>query len=600
MSSAESHSGASGGTGTETAPAAIVKNGDGPVSASTKLWWLTILCVVVAAVLTLLSLRSPGLPIEIRFPEGHGLKVGDTVRYRGIDVGAVEKIGLSEDLQAVQASVMLLHGNEALAVEGTQFWVERPRLQLGQLGGLDTVLGSKYIGMLPGDPTNTPQDSFVGLSTPRTLSGSQWREITVRFPNGEGLEVGNPVRYRGIAVGEVTAVQLDPQARSVVVRLQLVGTAGSLATVGTQFWIERPRLDLTEIRGLETLVGGRHVAMQPGDIAGETQDYFDGLAAAPPLPRSNGSLEIELDCDNRMGLVRGAPVSYRGLEVGRVANVGLSPDGASVKLRVLIEPGYASLVRNNSKWWATAGMELDAGIKGVHLTIDSLESWIRGGVSFATPEQPGANVVTGHRFMLESTPSEKWLQWKPRIEVGEERKAASGLPFPRAIRVVASWRASLTGFYKRRTSQTWGVALDNGAVYVPSTFVDQVLEAEGPVAIELAGKTFPFKPAPRKGGLTAIKIVLPSNLKTAKFPTEAVSQQFDDKSVFLVINPEMSQPVALDHTRLAVEEGIGLRLAPGIPIAPELLGSPVVSSRTGKLYGLLVKGEKTWYIAAID
>ncbi|GAB5402305.1 MAG: hypothetical protein Aurels2KO_05360 [Aureliella sp.] len=583
----------------QAAPQAIVTSADGRASAATKLWWLTILCVIVAAVITSLSLRSPGLAIDIRFPDGHGLKVGDSVRYRGIDVGEVERIELSDDLKSVEASVMLSHGNESIAVEGTQFWIQRPRLEIGQFSGLETVIGSKYIGVLPGDPNSAPQTAFIGLSTPRTLSGSQWREITIRFPSGEGIGVGNPIRYRGIAVGEVTAVQLDARAESVIVRAQLVGTAGSLATAGTQFWIERPRLDLTEVRGLETLVGGRHIAMQPGELSAPEQDYFDGLASAPPLPRSTGSLEIELDADNRMGLVRGAPVSYRGLEVGRISNVGLSSDGASVKLKVIIEPEYTALVRENSLWWATAGMEVDAGLKGINLTIDSLESWIRGGVSFATPDKPGKQVVGGRRFMLRRTPPEKWEDWKPRIAVGDENKAVTGVPFPRAIRVVASWRGSMLSLYKQRSIQTWAVALDDGSIHVPSTFIDEVLEADSPATIELAGEKFPFKPSPHKGGLKTVKIVLPRKIDVAQFPAKELSQEFNDQSVFLVVNPELSQPIALDHTRVGVEKGIGLLIAPGIPLAPELLGSPVVSSRTGKLYGLLLKGEKSWFIAAI-
>lgn len=578
-------------------PQAIVSAPSGSIA--TKLWWLTIACIIIAVVMTTLSLRTPGTQITIRFPDGHGLAVGDAVRYRGVDVGTVDELGLSADLGSVVASVQLNNGNDRLAVEGSQFWVERPRLSVGQLGGLDTVIGAKYIGVLPGDPSGIRRLSFEGVSTPRTLSGRQWREISIQFPSGEGLEVGNPVRFRGIDVGEVTSVQLGEAAKNVVVRVQLVGSAGRLATAGTQFWIERPRLDLTEVRGLDTLIGGRNIAMQPGDPAAAEQDFFEGLAAAPPLPRKSGDLEIELDRADRLGLVRGAPVAYRGLEIGRVADVGLASDGASVKIRVIIEADYAALVRDNSKWWATSGMEVDAGIKGLKISVDSLSSWIRGGITVATPNSPGKPVASGHRFMLEAAPQKDWLNWKPRIAVGDSDKPPSGLPLPRAVRVVASWRNSMLGLYKQQSVQTWAVALSDGSVFVPSTFVDEVLESEADAKIELAGTQFPFKPSPRSGSLKSIRIVLPRPVETVTFPAEATSQDFESDALFLVINPELAQPLALDQTRLAQESEIGLRIAPGVTLAPELQGSPVVNSTTGKLYGQLTRGKKNWYVTKI-
>ncbi|HBE68196.1 MAG TPA: hypothetical protein DDW52_08615, partial [Planctomycetaceae bacterium] len=76
-------------------------------------------------------------------------------------------------------------------------------------------------------------------------------------------------------------------------------------------------------------------------------------------------------------------------------------------------------------------------------------------------------------------------------------------------------------------------------------------------------------------------------------------QDFGADALFLVINPELAQPIPLDQTRLAQEPKIGLRVAPGVTLAPELQGSPVVNSSTGKLYGQLTRGKKNWYVTNI-
>ena len=380
----------------------------------TRLWWLTGICAVLALGLVLSSFRSQGTQITVHFEDGHGLKAGDTLRYRGIDVGAVRSVKIQDDLSGVSVGVLLSPGNEKIAVEGSQFWIERPRLKLGQVSGLETIVGAKYLGVVPGTPNGLFVSEFEGLESPLSITRGDSKEIRIQFPAGEGLGVGDTVQYRGMAVGEVTYVELAGDVHSVWVGVRLVGAAKSLAREGTQFWIERPRIDLTEVRGLETLVGGRYIAIQPTAEESEPRFEFVGLAEPPPLPRRDGSLEIELDAPRSLGLVRGAPITYRGLEVGRVANVGLSDDGATVKVNCVVDAEYADLVRENSKWWAIGGIKIDANLRGVHIAVDSLAAWVRGGVAFSTPETPGKRVVTGHRYVLEAEPLPEWLEWQPR------------------------------------------------------------------------------------------------------------------------------------------------------------------------------------------
>ncbi len=586
-------------------PTSNVKPASSPVRVVSRLWWLTFVCALIAVGLVVASLREAGHPIEITFPEGHGLRVGDDVRYRGIVVGAVDKVELDANLQQVSVGVSLTHAHKRLAVEGSEFWIQRPRIGLSQMSGLETVLGAKYIGVAPGDLNSQPKQKFEGLSNPLSLTDGDWSEISIVFPSGEGLEIASPVRYRGISIGEVTSIELSDAGESVEVQVRLAGAASKLATAGTQFWIERPRLDLTEVRGLDTLVAGRYIAMQPtgrsaNGPARALQTSFVGLGEAPPLPRRDGSLEVELDAPRRMGLVRGAPVTYRGLEVGRVANVELAPDGSSVKVGVIIERDYTDLVRENSKWWVNSGLEVEAGLRGVNVSIESLSAWVRGGVAIATPPSPGAAVVTGHRFMLEPEPQPAWLDWAPRIAVGTTAGTTGKVRLPEPFRVVARWRASLLGLYRKRSTETWAIAMSDGAIRVPATFIDEIASAGTEVVIETRGQVFDYKPSTRHAAYRTERIELPPSIAVTSYSIQNVSEEFNNNSVFLVINPELSQPLALDSTRVAIAQNIGLKIAPGIPLSDELLGSPVINAVSGKLYGLLVQQDDGWYIARIQ
>ncbi len=562
-----------------------------------RMWWLTGVCVLIAIGTFVWSSLGQGELIQIRFVEGHGLKVGDTMRYRGIDVGIVTRVNLSYDLQGIEVEVRLGHNSSLFAVEGSQFWIERPRLRLGQASGLETVLGAKFIGVVPGDRQGKRQNHFDGLTVPLQYVEEGFWNIRIRFATGDGLESGDPIKYRGMTVGEVVRVELADNLEHVWVSARLSASTLTLARQGTQFWIERPRLDLTEVRGLETLVGGRYIAMQPVNQASPVVNEFIGLAEAPPLIRRDGTLELQLDSPSRFGLVRGAPVSYRGLEVGRVANVALSHDGATVAVQVIVEPEYAELVRENSEWWVSGGIKFEAGLTGLQWSIDSFSTWLRGGVTFATPNNPGARVVTGHTFSLHQAPDSEWLNWQPRIAVGQYAQSADQrFNLPKPIRVAASWKSSWLSFARRRSVHSWGIAVDDGTLWLPSKFASDAEQAGRKVTVEVEGYSFDIElPAIlRMGGLARIN--LPPTISVPTWPRPLFANSWSQKTPLLIVNPELIEPLAIDFQRVRKVDDT-LQISSEVPLAPGLAGSAVLDTSNGTIIGLLSETDSGWQIA---
>jgi len=244
--------------------------------------------------------------------------------------------------------------------------------------------------------------------------------ITVRFAEGSGLRPGDPVTCRGVQVGEVRDVRLAADARSVIVHLDVSPDAAGIAVEGTMLWVVRPEVSLRGVSGLDALFGPRSIAVEPGPTGGARKTAFDGLAGAPPLPPpSDGSLVLTLRASRRGSLSPGAPVTYRDVQVGRVLEFTLAPDAATVDLAVAIDPGYAPLVRDNSRFFNLSGITADWGIfSGLDVRTDSLESVVVGAVGFATPEKPGKQAQSGAVFELAEAPDQDWLKWQPRIPLG--------------------------------------------------------------------------------------------------------------------------------------------------------------------------------------
>ncbi len=114
-------------------------------------WWIIALLSVGASIASFAyAYRTSGPEIVIEFVEGHGIKPEDRLRHHGIDIGAVSKVELSNDLSRVLVSVRLQSNAAEIAREGSQFWIVRPALSFDNISGLDTILGAKYISVRPG------------------------------------------------------------------------------------------------------------------------------------------------------------------------------------------------------------------------------------------------------------------------------------------------------------------------------------------------------------------------------------------------------------------------------------------------------------------
>ena len=201
-------------------------------------------------------------------------------------------------------------------------------------------------------------------------------QIAVRFQHGHGIEPGDVLRHRGIEVGEIISVKLDDDLATVVVKIVLEPASAGLARQGSQFWIARPDVSLTGIRDLETIVGGRFLAVVPGPDDAEPLTSFTGLEVAPTTTeRAEGGLEITLESVHRRGVRPGAPVLYRGHKVGQIVSLGLSPDASRIEARAYIEPAFKRLVRDNTVFWSTSGVKANFSISGgFELSAETIET----------------------------------------------------------------------------------------------------------------------------------------------------------------------------------------------------------------------------------
>ena len=245
---------------------------------------------------------------------------------------------------------------------------------------------------------------------------SQGPLLTITFEDASGITTESPVIYRGTVVGRVETIALGDNAQEVVVQARLDSSATLLAKEHSKWWIVHPTVSLQGVQGLDTIVGPRYITVMPGD--GEEQFSFVGLAGAAPTNSKLFTL-VTTSADN---ISTGAPIFYRGIEVGEITSINLASDASTVRLECSILVRYAPLVRTNSKFWNVSGIHIDANLLGIDLHAGPITSWIKGGVSFATPTRIGDIAPNGYAFTLERDVDEEWLEWSPVINLDAEQE----------------------------------------------------------------------------------------------------------------------------------------------------------------------------------
>ena len=245
-------------------------------------------------------------------------------------------------------------------------------------------------------------------------------EIRITFNNGDGLRAGQtPIKYRGVAVGEVSRIELTEDHKQVLVRARVQRSAISLMRDGATFWIVRPQLGFGNVSGLGTVLSGPEIQVLPGK--GEPRRQFDGLDHAPAAMEQPG-LRLVLRAEHPRSLRGNSPVYYRGVEVGVVQKIDLAPNATSADVHVLIRSRFAPLVREGSVFWNVSGINLKGGIlKGIELEFESLRSLVTGGIEFATPSEKMARAKSGTVFFLHENAKKEWLSWTPKIQIGPEK-----------------------------------------------------------------------------------------------------------------------------------------------------------------------------------
>jgi paraquat-inducible protein B len=331
-------------------------------------WVVPLLAVAVVAGLAIRAFADRGPLITISFSDAEGIEPGDTkIRHKDVDLGTVESLYLNPDMSRVFVRARMRRSVTTHLTSDTRFWIVRPRVGIGGISGLSTLVSGSYIEMYPGSANTPAQRSFVGLDDPPALAPDMPGRSFVLHTNDLGsLTAGSPLNYRGIPVGEVEGYQLDASGKQINVYAFVRSPFEKYITSQTRFW-NSGGIDLAVgVQGLrfrasswQQLISGGVSFDTPDNALNATESpagtafrLYESQYDAQRDPH-DATLLYRVSFPGGVGEIGpGTSVQLQGADIGQITESHLQYDDESesivTRAIVQIDPSHIEIVHRRS------------------------------------------------------------------------------------------------------------------------------------------------------------------------------------------------------------------------------------------------------------
>lgn len=310
-------------------------------------WIFPIVTALIGAWILFYHYSHQGPEVTLITANAEGIEGGKTtIKSRSVDVGVVESAQLTDDLHHVEIKARLNSGMEKLLHKDSVFWVVKPQVGREGISGLGTLLSGAYIELQPGTKGEQPENYALLDAPPLAPPDAKGIRITLDSKKAGQLTPGDPVLFRGYRVGSVETSTFDTNKRAISYQLFIAAPNDRLITSNVRFWKDSGiAVDMSsqgmrvEMGSLTTLFSGG-VSFDVPDgwewgkpvESGTDFQLFDDQKSIQDSLFTDHIDYLMFFKDSIRGLQPGAPVEFRGIRLGTVAQVPFFNEGMRQKL----------------------------------------------------------------------------------------------------------------------------------------------------------------------------------------------------------------------------------------------------------------------------
>ena len=248
---------------------------------------------------------------------------------------------------------------------------------------------------------------IVALSVAWQTYNDRGTLIEISFADGAGIaERETELRFRDVTVGMVEDVHFTDNLERVIASVRVDKNVAPFIDVSASFWIVKPEISATEITGLDTVLSGVYIEGSWDADIGAPATQFEGRDDVPLFRSGRSGLEIVLRTAPGGSMTDDAPITFRGIEVGRIGKASISELGDYAVAEAIIFDPHSRLISSATRFWDTTGFTFSVGPTGAELDFTSIATLLGGGVTFDTFVSGGTPANDGHIFDIYPTETE--------------------------------------------------------------------------------------------------------------------------------------------------------------------------------------------------
>lgn len=365
-----------------------------------------------------------GIKIKLKSMENPQLNSGTPLFFKGIEAGVIIKTEYNKKIESFFIDAVIYNDFSDLINQNTRFYKSGGIKLKADMSGVDFSvdnLKSLIIGKISFENLkNNFQDNYKNPKETYTLFSDREKAmkngffIKLDLKDSKDIFINRTkIIHKGLIIGEIKEIQPDENFERIICKAFINENARDLVRENSKFILKGPEIGINGVENLDSIFKGKFFSLEKGD--GKLKNHFK-------INKISNDLKIILEADRSGSISKGSPIYYRQVKVGRVIDIDLKDTADKVLVKIEINEKYSPIVRKNTKFWYTGAIATEIGLTGIKIKTETLESLIKGGIEFATPDS-GIKLnaaENGDVFPMYMKPKKKWLKWNPEIELNKD------------------------------------------------------------------------------------------------------------------------------------------------------------------------------------
>ncbi|MGX9459663.1 MlaD family protein [Shewanella sp. A14] len=331
-----------------------------------------------------------GIHFKLTSPNSDDVNEGTTIIYRGLAIGEIEKVSLTQT--GVQFNARVEHPYKALITSDSQFWLSGAELSLKGVKNVSRLVTGSVINVLPGTKASDETMQFELASHAPDLLNQNKLKLSVVASTHTGVSNGAQVRYKQLPIGQITSINLSKDFSSVEYNIEIQPEFKNLLTKGS-FFVPESALAISaslegvnvKTRDITTLLEGA-ISLIPGDsktlIAANSQlRLHESIESAQTLYTQQQMASFTLTSIDGADLAKGSPIYYKKMQVGSVSQVNWLAKTDKFNIDINIDKKFVPLIKSNTVFWRNDAITINASLAGVDINVAPLKGAIKGSIT---------------------------------------------------------------------------------------------------------------------------------------------------------------------------------------------------------------------------